>query len=107
MIENLLVDFLDHNFECLVTVTATETMEVKVKELELGLLFILVDMSDVLCCNAHLSGRVIAQQINDVAWSIGVHDVIEMQSERLFGHLGVSSKVNFLGKTPLLPEDWH
>jgi len=107
VIENLLVDFLDHHFECLVTVTATETMEVKVKELKLVLLFILMDVSDVLCCNAHLSGRVVAQQVDDVARSIGVHNVIEMQCERLFGHLSVSRQVYFLGKTPLLPEHWY
>lgn len=82
-------------------------MEVKVKELELVFLFVLVDVSDVLCRNAHLSRRVVAQQVNDITRPIGVHNVVEMQSKRLLGHLGVSRKVHFLGQTSLLPEDRH
>ena len=82
-------------------------MEVKVEELDLGLLRELVDLPHVLCCDANFARRVVPEQVDDLAGAVGVKDVLEVQAEGLLGHLGVSSEEDVLSQAPLLPKDGH
>ena len=107
MIENLLVHLLDHHLERLVAVAAAKPVEVKVEELDLGLLGELVHLPNVLSCDAHFTRCVVPEQVDDLAWSVRVKDVLEVQSEGLLGHFGVSSEENVLSQAPLLPEDGY
>ena len=92
MVENLLVNLLDHHLERLVSITAAKPVEVEVEELDLGLLRELVDLPHVLCCDANFARRVVSEQIDDLAGAVGVKDVLKVQAEGFLGHLGVASE---------------
>jgi len=91
-----LINLLDHDFEGLITITATESVEIEVQELDFIFLRVLISLSDKLCRDSYLTSRVISQQIDDMNWAIGINNVLEMYSKGLFRHLCVPSQVHFL-----------
>ena len=64
MVQNVLINLLDHDFEGLVTITPTKAMEVEVEEFDFGFLRVLIDLPDELRCDSYLSWRVVPQQVN-------------------------------------------
>jgi len=105
--ENFLVNFLNHDFQGLVAVAATEAVEVEVQELELVLLREFVNLPDEFRRDANLPCRVISEQVNDLAGSISVYNPFEVHPKRLLCHLGVPRQVHFLSQASLLPENWN
>ena len=64
-------------------------------------------LSNILGCNANLSWRVVAQQVNDLTRTVSVEDTFKVLSERLLRHLCITSEVNVFSQTSLLPEYGH
>ena len=107
MVEDVLVDFLNHNLQCLVTVTAAEAMEVEIEELELVLLRELMHLAHELGRDADLPGRIVPKQVDNAAGPVRLHNVFEVGAEGLLRHLGVARKVHLLFEAALLPKDRH
>lgn len=107
MVKNVLIDLLNHDFESLVTVTSTKSVEVEVQELYFRFLRVLIHLPYELGCDSYLTSRVIPQQVNDMHRPIGINNILEMYSKGLLRHLRISSQVHFLSQTSLLPKDGY
>ena len=107
MVQNILVNLLNHDFQRLIAISTTEAVEIEVEELELWLRWELIDLSDEFRRNSNLSWCVISQQVDDLARSICVKNVLEVQSKRLLRHLWIPSEEYILRQTSLLPEHWY
>lgn len=72
MLKHVLVDLLNHHLEGLVAITAAEAMEVEVEELELAFMLELVYLAHELGSDAHLTRRVVPEQVDDLARAVSV-----------------------------------
>ena len=107
MVQNILVNLLNHDFQGLIAISAAEAVEIEVEELELWLCWKLIDLSDEFRRDSNLSWCVISQQVDDLARSICVNNVLEVQSKRFLCHLWIPSEEYVLRQTSLLPEHWY
>ena len=87
MLHDLLINLLNHDFERLIAVTATESMEVEVQKLQLGLLGEFIDLSDELGGDENLTRRVVSQQVDYLAGAVSTYDIFEMCAKGFLGHL--------------------
>ena len=108
MVKNVIVYLLNHDFEGLILVTSTIVMEVKVEEFHFFLPWTLVDMAHVLCGDQDFSWCLEAEKVDAVDWSVGINNLVEMETKSFLRHLSVPSKNNILrDATSLSPEDWN
>ena len=94
MLNNLLVTLLNHHLQSVVFLTATESMEVKVEELQFAFLFKFVYLPDVLRSDADLPRSIVAQQVDNVARTVGIKDVLKVLAEWLLCHLSIARKTD-------------
>lgn len=87
MLHDLLINLLNHDFERLIAVTATESMEVEVQKLQLGLLREFIDLSYELGGDENLTRRVVSQQVDYLAGAVSTYDIFEMCAKGFLGHL--------------------
>ena len=66
MFYKVLVNFLNHDFKCLVLITTAIVVEVKVKELNVVFVFALVHLAHIFSCKALLSSCLISKQVNAI-----------------------------------------
>ena len=87
MLHDLLINLLNHDFERLIAVTATEPVEVEVQKLQLGLLREFIDLSNELGGDENLTRRVVSQQVDYLAGAVSTYDIFEMCAKGFLGHL--------------------
>lgn len=105
MFDQVLVDLLNHHFKCLVSVASTVVVEVKVQKLDVLFKVTFVHLTDILFCKAHFSDSLVTQEVDNVDWTVGLNNVVDMDSEGLFCHLRVTSDHNIFHDSFLLPKN--
>jgi hypothetical protein len=105
VLDKVLINLLDHNLECLVLVTATVVMEVKVEEFHVFFEIAFIDLADVFLSDSHLSSGLVSKEVDDVNWSVGLNDVVHVDSKGFLCHLGVTRYGNIFKDALLLPKD--
>lgn len=105
MLDKVLIDLLDHNLECLILITATVVVEVKVKEFNVLLEVTFINLANIFFCDSHLSSGLVSKEINDLNWAVGLNDVIHMDSEGFLCHLGVTRNRYIFHDSLLLPKN--
>lgn len=105
MVDDVLINFLNHNFKRLIFISATVVMEIKIQKLHVLFKVAFVHLSDVFSGDPHFSHSFVPKQVDHIDRTVSSDDIIHVNSESFLCHFRVPSQLNIFHDTLLFPKD--